>query len=378
MRPTLRTGKGSHTVCRSPRSPPDRWALAVAPLASIYDLAPTEEGGSVARAGFNYQDHIAARFCIAMLGDGHLSEVWCETEDDVTLIWKNDGAVTVEFVQVKSHELTQLWSIALLCAGSPNDSIISKSLAHDRCTEPCCFRIVSRTGMHPDLHPLRLDRSHADRCLSNPAIRKLHHAVSAAMQSIVSEQGRSASNWLAETMWEVCESEQSIIAQNRWYLQEHLEYRQEALFTDQLRELYDQVLFRVQQASFRKWRDGADAKKFTNQEFETWLLEKVHQIKGHAPTKAGLNLERKMSEALLPESAIENADDLRRAYRGRMLDPKYQQDSGLRNAELEVAATLQHLLSDLDAGNLTERDCNFMLAASGRYRAFAPSIRPPT
>ena len=78
-----------------------------------------------------------------------------------------------------------------------------------------------------------------------------------------------------------------------------------------------------------------------------------------------------MSEALLPESAIENADDLRRAYRGRMLDPKYQQDSGLRDAELEVTATLQYLLSDLDAGNLIDNGLQFHARCLGAL----PGIR---
>ena len=42
--------------------------------------------GPIARAGFLYQDHIAARFCIEMLIDTALEEVWCETLEDITLI----------------------------------------------------------------------------------------------------------------------------------------------------------------------------------------------------------------------------------------------------------------------------------------------------
>jgi hypothetical protein len=86
-------------------------------LASIHSLSPLEEGGSIARSGFLYQDHVAARFCIEMVRDTCLLEVWCETEDDITLLWDRGDGIVVEFVQVKANELSQLWSVALLCAG---------------------------------------------------------------------------------------------------------------------------------------------------------------------------------------------------------------------------------------------------------------------
>lgn len=65
-----------------------------------------------------------------------------------------------------------------------------------------------------------------------------------------------------------------------------------------------------------------------------------------------------MKAALLPSESIHNADELRRAYRTRILDPKYQNDD-VRSAELEVAAVLQHLLSDLDAGNIADTGQQF-------------------
>jgi hypothetical protein len=36
-------------------------------MASIFELAPLEEGGPIARGGFDYQDHVAAAFCLEML-----------------------------------------------------------------------------------------------------------------------------------------------------------------------------------------------------------------------------------------------------------------------------------------------------------------------
>src|ERR1700737_2305707 len=162
---------------------------------SIYDLAPLEQGGPTARSGFLYQDHIAARFCIEMLGNPKLAEVWCETLDDITLLWSEDGDLTVEFVQVKARELSQMWSVALLCSGG-SDSIIARSLAQHRCCEACHFRIVTRVGIHAELQVLRLAREHRERCLGNEGTRSLHRTVGEQLDSIYSPAGWSVSNWL--------------------------------------------------------------------------------------------------------------------------------------------------------------------------------------
>jgi hypothetical protein len=82
---------------------------------SIHELAPLETGGVEARQGLGFQDHIAAGFCIEMLQDDALTEVWCESQDDVTLIWMKVDGQMVEFVQVKRNEPDRLWSIAMLC-----------------------------------------------------------------------------------------------------------------------------------------------------------------------------------------------------------------------------------------------------------------------
>ena len=99
-----------------------------------------------------------------MLVEPSLKEVWCETLDDITLIWSDAGADRFEFVQAKSNEPDQLWSITLLCRRppgkskkSPRDSIVQKSLAHDRGKEPCCFRIVTARDFKKELASFTLD-----------------------------------------------------------------------------------------------------------------------------------------------------------------------------------------------------------------------------
>lgn len=351
-------------------------SFPLAALPSIHVLSPLEEGGSVARTGFLYQDHVAARFCIQMLRDPSLLEVWCETEDDITLLWQTADGLVVELVQVKSNELSQLWSIALLCEGG-SKSILAKSLAHDRCCEPCVFRVVTRVDIHPTLHPLRLDRGHPGRCLGNPDVRTLHQQVLASLGDTLSPRGRSASHWLAEAIWDAGDSEGAIIARNRWQLHEYLEASDEFLFPDQHMELYQRLLRCVQQAAFPKWKDRSGLKKLRRDPFRIWFQEALYQVRGYIPSRGGVNVKRKMQDAQISSDQIQNADRLRREFRLRQTEPKYQQDDDVKSAEIEVVATLQHLLSDLDAGNLTDDGVRFharCLGALGSVKASFPRV----
>src|SRR4051794_10130519 len=100
------------------------------PRISVYDLPPLETGGSRSRQGLAFQDHVTLGFCLDMLSDPRLIEVWCEAQDDVTLIWKAER-VWVEFVQAKSDEFDQLWSISKIAqreGGKVGSSILERSL----------------------------------------------------------------------------------------------------------------------------------------------------------------------------------------------------------------------------------------------------------
>jgi hypothetical protein len=246
----------------------------------------------------------------------------------------------------------------MLCSGG-SKSIAAKSLAHDRCAEPCIFRIVTRADINPDLRPLRWARDNSGRWLNNDLTLALHQAVCSALGEAHSPRGRSASHWLADTVWDVMESEQAVTHRNQWELQVYLEREGEPLFTDQLREVYERLLFRVQQAALPKWEDGPDKKKLLRSALRDWLLNIVQRVKGYAPSKAGTSLHQKMTAASIPTEAIDNADHLRREYRSRMLDPKYQQEQEVRTADLQVVATLQQLLSALDAGSFQDDGVQF-------------------
>jgi hypothetical protein len=102
-------------------------------LSSIHELPPIETGGIVARKGFSFQDHVAASFLLDMYVDENLEQVWCETQDDITLIKKNNINECVEFIQAKSNDLNHLWSVPELCKQSKKGSEGTKksSPCHD-------------------------------------------------------------------------------------------------------------------------------------------------------------------------------------------------------------------------------------------------------
>jgi hypothetical protein len=228
-------------------------------LPSIHDLPPLDQGGPVARAGFLYQDHVGARFCIEMLRNAKLAQVWCETLDDITLIWDDGGKQSVEFVQVKSNELAQMWSIALLCEDG-KASIVARSLAQHRCHEPCLFRIATRVGVNTELRVLLLARDHADRCIGHGPIRLLHKQVEGHLKEFQSVGGWSASAWVGHTLWDIAESESAIEHSNLLELERWLEEIGEPLFSDERADLYARILTRVYKASALSYQKAAQKK----------------------------------------------------------------------------------------------------------------------
>src|ERR1035437_10603983 len=100
-------------------------------MASIFTMPPLEEGGPIARAGFVFQDHVAAIFCLQMLRDSSIRALWCETHDDLPIYKVVAGQPAVEFIQVKSDAPDQLWSVALLCGRDQQEagtSILEKQI----------------------------------------------------------------------------------------------------------------------------------------------------------------------------------------------------------------------------------------------------------
>ena len=137
---------------------------------SIDAVAPSEEGGPIARKGFNYQDEIAVGFVLEMLANPQLVKIHFETHDDLVLVWDIGApSLIAEFVQVKGAEADKLWSVADLCLRKKQavgSSIFEKSLDRDQHAEIARFRIVTLRPVVSLLTPLTYKRGHEARALT--------------------------------------------------------------------------------------------------------------------------------------------------------------------------------------------------------------------
>jgi hypothetical protein len=135
------------------------------------ELTAAELAARWARDGFSYQDHVAVSFLLRMLVDETLVKVACETQDDIVLTWKFGAGQVTEYVQVKSDQHDQLWSVALLCEQdvektSPTGkqkkakkrrgtSIFEKNASRDHGKQNSRFRIVTRREANTDFAILK-------------------------------------------------------------------------------------------------------------------------------------------------------------------------------------------------------------------------------
>ncbi|MFN8343468.1 MAG: dsDNA nuclease domain-containing protein [Spirosomataceae bacterium] len=176
-------------------------------IKSIYELQPIDISGRYARNGFDYQDHIGANFCLDMLLREDLEEVWFETHDDITLIWRTQSGVNVEFVQVKSNNLSSRWSVAQITYRDkgPGSSLLEKSLNQYRCKEVSTFRIVTSYDVHSDLEILKQKPS--ARISTEKNVKVLEELINKIKERfvtdiVVPETSKGVDFWVNNCLWD--------------------------------------------------------------------------------------------------------------------------------------------------------------------------------
>ncbi len=334
---------------------------------SIHDLAPLETGGVEARQGFGLQDHVAAGFCIEMLKNPQLTQVWCESQDDITLIWGDGEAERVEFVQVKSNEPDQLWSVAMLCqreskAKSTNGtgtSILEKSLAYDRCKEPCCFRIVTSRPVKDELKILTYALDSAHRTSSPDAVTALADHVATNVGDFRSPNDRCCKFWVSSATWDEMHSTESVREKNVLEFLRIVRGWDSVLFVDQVGCMYDKLLFKVQEAALARHADDPGAKKLLRHLVIAWVKEEVARAEHPVAPGTGTALKVKMQQAGIADDVIDNAIEHRQQYRIDVLTPQYQELGNRRKLDRSVAGELHLLLSRFDAGQLGNSGVEF-------------------
>lgn len=321
-------------------------------VSSIFDLTPLEQGGTVNRRGIDFQDHVAAEFCLDMLLGTELMEVWCETQDDITLIWRRGGVVVAEFVQVKSNVSFNAWSVSNLCdrkgLGSGH-SILEKSLANDRCKEKCCFRMVSSQTVNDDLKVLTYRIGSVARKLESDEFKVLDEALAKKVKDFLSPNGRDYKFWAENIEWEVKHDSIAVENQAIRKLRKFLEQQGFVIGEEQLEELYRRLTRRVYQAGLEDCNTNSESKRIKKADLQRWIIDittqTLHPVMGRSNRMQG-----KMEAALLPDDIIEMAKEERRRYREEILNPKYLTIDEHHLVEGEVLAQLQVLKAKLDVG----------------------------
>lgn len=325
-------------------------------LPSIRDLLPLEQGGTAARRGFDYQDHVAASFCIDALLDERVCEVWCETLDDITVLRRIDGCESAEFVQVKSDDLQHLWSPARLCAREkrgkkrvPGSSILEKSLAHDRCRETCTFRLVTTAAVREPLARLRMPRDHDRRRTDDAEFQHLEQDVGRRVGGFLSPAKNDHRFWLARCEWDVRSSVEDVTNRNLLALERALELQGLFLCADQRAELYQRLLQKARAAATADWTSDAAAKRIARGSLQAWLAQATKDARHPGPRR----LEKKLVDAGLDRGRIELAVEQRRAYLQTSLDHGFLAFPNSLRVVDEVQAVLVRERARLDTSATT-------------------------
>ena len=331
-------------------------------LISVRDAQITDLGGIYARQGFSYQDDVAISFFLQMLATKELMEVWCETHDDILLVWIRGGTQIAEYVQVKSERPDQLWTIAKLCERKKTviipagigTSILEKSLSRDQYLESSWFRIVTSRQIHSSLELLTREREHEHRSPEYGPFKLLVTGVNKKVGEFRSKKANDVLYWLLNAYWEV-RSEDEIVSLNTQVLLEALYNHGFPCEPDIAQFIYGNLRALAKSVA----EMGAESRK---QKCITrdHLLGKIKGwIQPYPKSSAPKRLERKLTDAGLDDVCCNVAYEQRRFYLAKKRAAAYLSTDEIEEMEQQVLHMLHNLRSSLDAGEIEENGVEF-------------------
>ena len=345
---------------------------------SVEDTAPEEEGGPIARGGFDYQDEIAVSFLLEMIEKPQLLRVHCETHDDIVLIWIDvDGANTAEFVQVKGELSRQLWSPAMLCnreKGRVGTSIFDKFLGKDKHSEQSAFRMVTRRPAGDELKLLTYDKTLAVRDLSAPAMIELKTAIEDKVKGHTSPKGNGTDYWLKRCFWDECQSEDDARHQNLVKVMRLAKCAGVDLLIDQADVLLNDLRRIAREAGVAKWATHKHIKIITRTHLLSWWKPRIASMALGGDGASGGKLQAKMRDASLTDSQVRMALDLRLDYAREVRTPKYMQDDESDQLQRKVKSAVNSLQADYIAGNLKVSASEFHALCLRRVKEIAAEV----
>lgn len=247
-----------------------------------------EEGAHQARKGYDYQDLVAAGYCIQMLSEKSILRVECETSEDIVLTVGNvDAGEVREFVQVKSNRLDQKWTVAKLCASErkaeaapqnsqikKDQSILEKNALRQRGHSNAKFRMVTRTDVK-DFDVLTVPTEDRDP----QALDALRSAIHEKIEERTTLSRAEIEYWVQHVSWEVLGTQEALFNHNLRLLQEQIEETENRVLPlfdleNLLRELVDET----QSMATATGRIGDNRSSVTTDELRKWLATKVKKI----------------------------------------------------------------------------------------------------
>lgn len=326
-------------------------------LPSVDDVRPREEGGPVARFGFDYQDEIAVGFLIEMLEDPALLRVHCETHDDVLLVRAaaGTGLCLAEFVQVKAGEPDKLWSVADLCVrkkGRTGTSIFEASLARDAHLEPSLFRLVTLRAVAGNLKALTHPCGAPGREPDGERFAALRSELDGRFPALRSPKGNGAAYWLENCHWQVRHSEEAVRKDNLVRLMRLSLAEGRPLLLEPAETLLEELRARARAAGVARWEPDRDRKIVGREALRAWWEQRTRELVEGAAARSGGPLSGKMADAGLPDELVALAVEMRRDYAAAARVPRYMEEAEGERLQHRVKAELASLRARLVAGQI--------------------------
>lgn len=313
---------------------------------SFRDVSPDEYGGRVAQGGFLYQSHIGASFCLDMLEENGLAEIWFEWHDDIVLVWEKEGNEHFELVQVKNEDLGSRYSVSKITRqgdGGPGSSLVERSLNRSKGSEPSSFRIVTSYGVNSVLSVLETSPDSQERDEARDDIESLKRALSDRLDGEPeANDGTTLSDWVDRCYWDKrAETIESLAPRNEKRLGQLLSKRGLMLYPDQVTEIYTSLVSRIGDLS----RENEEQKyKLNRQQCEDWLRDKAQSRRNSG--KGNRTLQRKL-EAANVSGKYDDAADYKRAYLSRRLNKGYANPTDYQDASNAITARLSVMQSEM-------------------------------
>jgi hypothetical protein len=324
------------------------------PLPSVDDLVPSEEGGPIARSGFDYQDEVGVSFLLDMVEDTTIQKVHFETHDDLVIVRAAEPSSIAEFVQVKAGEINQLWTVAFVCKNEngTGTSILERSLGRDSCREQSLFRLITLRQVASELKPLTFPRDAPGRQPTEPAVAALLEAFEDKKLACVSKKGNDVKFWVANCLWQERPDQSAIREMNFSRLMRLASRRGYSLFSEQSDQLLEDLRLWVKRAGAARWRSNRDEKIVTRVQICSWLDRRLAELRSGVASPSGGKLAGKMEEAGLSEDQVRMAVDLRLSYAKIVRTSRYMTTKNADKLQFRVKSELASLRARMMAGQL--------------------------